>query len=80
MRKRKSVGAVGERFGGVVVSFEEDAVYACGYSGTGQGLDEFGLAAARVALASGELDGMGGVEDDRVAELFQDGKGSDVDD
>ena len=67
MRKRKSVGAVGERFGGVVVNFEEDAVDACGYSGAGQGLDEFGLAAARVALASGELDGMRYVENDGIA-------------
>ena len=80
MGERERVGAVGERFGGIVVRFEEDAVDACGYCRAGERLDEFGLAAAGVSLAAGELDGMRGVEDDRVAEFFHDGEGANVDD
>jgi hypothetical protein len=33
LRKREGVGAVGEGFGRIVVSFEKDAVDACRYTG-----------------------------------------------
>jgi hypothetical protein len=78
--KREGVGAVGEGFGGVVVGFEEDAVDACGYTGAGERFDEFGLAAAGVALATGDLDGVRNVEDDRIAQPLQNGERAHVDD
>ncbi len=49
------------------MSFEEDAVDACGYTGASQRLDEFWLAAAGVALASWELDGVSHVKDYWIA-------------
>jgi hypothetical protein len=67
LRKGESVGAVGEGFSRAVVSFEEDAVYACGYAGAGQRLDELRLPAAGVALAAGDLDRMSYVEDYGIA-------------
>ena len=75
LRERQGVGAVGERGGGIVVSLEEDAVDTGGYAGARQRLDEFGLAAAGVALAAGELHGVGHVEDDGIAE-FSAGSGN----
>lgn len=80
LREGKSVGAVGESGGGVVVCFEEDAIDACGDSGASERLDKFGLAAARVPFAAGELDGVGCVEDDGVAEFLEDGEGAHIDD
>ena len=80
MREGKGVWAVGERGGGIVVGFEEDAVDAGGYAGAGEGFDEFGLAAAGVALAARELDGMGDVVDDGVAEFCEDGESAHVHD
>lgn len=67
MREGESVGAIGQGFGRVVVSFKEDAVDSCGHAGAGQRLDEFRLAAAGVALAAGELDGVRYVEHDWIA-------------
>ena len=76
----ESVGAVGEGFGGVVVSFEEDSIDACGYAGAGEGFDEFGLAAAGMALPSGDLDGVRYVEHHRIAELLKNRKRTHVHD
>ena len=80
MSEGQGVGAVGKSSGGIVMSFEEDAVDAGGYAGAGKCLDEFGLAAARVTLAAGELDGMGDVIDHGVAEFCEDGEGAHVHD
>ena len=80
LREREGVGAVGEGGGGIVVGFEENAVDAGGDAGAGERFDEFGLAAAGVALAAGELHGVRDVEDDRIAEFVQDREGAHVDD
>ena len=42
----EGVGSVGFGVRWVVVDFEEDAVYACGYGGPGEDGDELGLATA----------------------------------
>jgi len=78
--ERKGVGAVGESGGGIVVGFEEDAVDTGGDACAGERFDEFGLAAAGVALAAGELDGVGDVIDDGIAEFCEDGEGAHVHD
>lgn len=64
----KHVGAVAERFFGVGMDFEEDAVDAGGDGGAGERCDELTFAAGLCSKAARRLDGMRGVKDDRVAE------------
>jgi len=52
---------------GVGVGLDEDCGDADGDGGTGEGGDELALTAGGRALASGLLDGVGGVEDDGCA-------------
>ena len=80
MRERQGIGAIGESGGGIVVGFEKNSIDACGDSGAGERLDEFRLAAAGVALATRELNGVSDVEDDGIAEFGEDGKGAHVHD
>src|SRR5215831_16585110 len=60
---------VAERHRRVVVDFHEQSVNAAGHSGARQMFDEFRLSAGRVAQSAGQLQAVGGVEDDRVSEL-----------
>ncbi len=80
MGQGQGIGAVGEGGGGIVVSFEKEPIDAGGDSRAGQRFDEFGLAAAGMAQAAGNLDGVSDVVDDGVAELLEDREGAHVDD
>ncbi len=80
LRKRKGVGTIGKGRGGIVVSFEEDAIDPGGDTGTGERFDEFRLAATGVALTAGKLNGVSDVVNDGVAEFLEDGKCAHIDD
>ena len=62
------------------MGFDEDSVDAGGGGGFGERGDEFGIAAARCALRPGSLDTVGGIEDDRHAEVAHDLEAAHVDD
>src|SRR5260370_26223962 len=67
MRQRQSVRPVRKRFGGIVVSLQEDSVNASGNAGASQRLDKLRLAAAGMALPAGKLHGMRHAKNYRVA-------------
>ena len=75
----EGVGSVGFGFGWVVMHLQKDAVDAGGDRGAGEEGDEFGLAAGDSVGARGNLDGVGGVKDDR-REGAHDGEGAHVHD
>jgi len=55
------------------VGLKENTVNASGHTGPRERFDEFGLAAARVALSAGKLYGVSHVIDDGVASFWSTG-------
>ena len=76
----QGIGTVGESNSGIVVGFEEEAIDTGGDAGTSERFDKFRLAAAGVALSTGELNGVSDIVDNGITELGEDGEGAHVDD
>lgn len=73
-------GGVGDRFFGVGVGFEEDAVGAGREGGAGEGRYEFALAATDAAGCAGKLHTVGGVDDCGVPVAGHDAEAAHIDD
>ena len=68
------VGAVRQGPLGAVMDFHEKAIDSRRHSRPGQGADELRLPTALVAFTTGQLQGVGYVQDDRESETLHDGK------
>lgn len=74
------VGAVGEGFGGLGVSFHEDTVAACGDSSPCEDGGKLAISASGGAETARPLHGVGGIKDDAVAELTHPVEGAHIGD